>query len=349
MEINLLWIVPLIIFVISFAIEPRQFKNSLFFSFFLLMLIFTSAMQMIVHFEKIGMLKLAIGTALVIALMLPICILIGCLFLLLNGRTILQKEGRRLANMLSLFYGLAVLVLILSPLLTGYIVIKDYQSLFFINHIFGWLFLIIVYFTVIYVSHLLYSIFYIKWPLLKEPDYIIVLGSGLIGDKVPPLLAQRLDKGIEIYHKYQTRPRFVVSGGKGEDELIAEAEAMRLYLLEKGIPDQAIIVENKSTTTLENLTFSKHILDKISKKYYTVVVTNSFHVLRASIYARRVGLKGKGIGSKTAFYYMPSALIRENIGLLVMFKYWHIAFLSITVVPFVVIEIINFIWDLFNK
>ncbi len=77
-----------------------------------------------------------------------------------------------------------------------------------------------------YPMDLLQSLF----PVRKEPDAIIILGSGLIGDKVPPLLAQRLDKGKAIYEKFLGRSKLIVSGGQGSDELIAEAEAMARIL-----------------------------------------------------------------------------------------------------------------------
>ena len=70
------------------------------------------------------------------------------------------------------------------------------------------------------------GLFAILFPVRKEPDAIIILGSGLIGDKVPPLLAQRLEKGKFIYEQFEGRPKLIVSGGQGSDELIAEAESM---------------------------------------------------------------------------------------------------------------------------
>ncbi len=72
----------------------------------------------------------------------------------------------------------------------------------------------------------LYGTFCNYFPVRKEPDAIIVLGSGLIGDKVPPLLAQRLTKAKTIYEQFEGRPKLIVSGGQGADELTSEAEAM---------------------------------------------------------------------------------------------------------------------------
>ena len=87
------------------------------------------------------------------------------------------------------------------------------------------------------------------------------------------------------------------------------------YLLEKGIPESDIILEDASKTTLENLKFSKQILDGIDGRKNTALVTSNYHVYRALRYCRKIGLKCTGIGSRVAFYYWPSALIREFIAI----------------------------------
>ena len=143
---------------------------------------------------------------------------------------------------------------------------------------------------------------------------MIIHGAGLInGEKVSKLLQERLDKAILVYSKDPSPTKLIPSGGKGSDESVSEAEAMKRYLLEQGIPESDIIMEDKSTTTLENLKFSKDIIDSREGRKYTALVTSNYHVYRALRYCRRVGLKCKGIGSHVAMYYWPSALIREYI------------------------------------
>ncbi|MGD6574786.1 YdcF family protein, partial [Xanthomonas citri pv. citri] len=85
--------------------------------------------------------------------------------------------------------------------------------------------------------------------------YVVVVGAGMIGDKVTPLLASRIDKGIAISQK-QPGSKLIMSGGQGPDELIAEGQAMANYALEQGIPAEDISIENQSTNTEENLKFS---------------------------------------------------------------------------------------------
>lgn len=75
------------------------------------------------------------------------------------------------------------------------------------------------YSTFLYLSYVLYGTFCNYFPVRKEPDAIIVLGSGLIGDKVPPLLGQRLTKAKTIYEQFEGRPKLIVSGEQGANEL----------------------------------------------------------------------------------------------------------------------------------
>jgi uncharacterized SAM-binding protein YcdF (DUF218 family) len=145
---------------------------------------------------------------------------------------------------------------------------------------------------------------------------VIIHGAGLLhGDQLTKLLRDRLDKAIEVYRKDPTPPKMIPSGGRGADETVSEAEAMKRYLLEQGIPESDIILEDASKTTFENLRFSKQILDGIEGRHYTALVTSNYHVYRALRYCRRIGLKCTGIGSHVAFYYWPSALIREFIAI----------------------------------
>ena len=88
---------------------------------------------------------------------------------------------------------------------------------------------------------------------------------------------------------------------------------MEKYLLDKGIPAEMIIKEDQSTTTYENLQNSKTIIDSRPGSKYTVLVTSNYHVYRALRYCRKIGLECTGVGSHVAFYYWPSAMIREFI------------------------------------
>ena len=149
-------------------------------------------------------------------------------------------------------------------------------------------------------------------PRKRDFDYVIIHGSGLLrGKEVSKLLSDRIDKGIEVYHKDPTPPILIPSGGKGSDEEISEAEAMEKYLLDHGIPQDHIIREDRSGTTRENLIFSKKIIDERGGNPYVALVTSNYHVYRALSLCDDIGLECTGIGAHVAAYYWPSALIRE--------------------------------------
>ena len=149
-------------------------------------------------------------------------------------------------------------------------------------------------------------------PRKRDFDYVIIHGSGLLrGREVSKLLADRIDKAIEVYGKDPTPPILIPSGGKGRDEEISEAEAMEQYLIEHGIPKERIIREDRSTTTRENLVFSKKIIDERAADPYVALVTSNYHVYRALSLCDDIDLECTGIGAHVARYYWPSALLRE--------------------------------------
>lgn len=119
---------------------------------------------------------------------------------------------------------------------------------------------------------------------------LIVLGAGVHGETVSNILHRRLTAAL---HAWEKNPDMliVVSGGQGPQERIPEAEAMKKWLLQRGVPAEKIIVENKSTSTEENLQFSKPLLLEagITPDMPIGVVTNAFHCYRAEKYAIMAG------------------------------------------------------------
>ena len=238
-----------------------------------------------------------------------------------NGIVMIRKEGRCAAHMLSLGLGVAVLI---GELLAAFNVI--YYSYRFgleaaeaYSHSVPFLISSIIIVTVVYgsmafVIFMIYAVFLMIIPRKKDFDYVIIHGAGLLqGDRISKLLQDRLDKAIDVYRSDPTPTKLIPSGGKGADETISEAEAMKRYLLDKGIPESDIIMEDQSMTTMENLKFSRDLINSFEGRKYTALVTSNYHVYRALRYCRRIGLKCKGIGSHVALYFWPSALIREFI------------------------------------
>ena len=130
-------------------------------------------------------------------------------------------------------------------------------------------------------------------------------------------LADRLDKAIEVYRKDPTPPKLIPSGGQGRDETMAEAEAMHRYLTSQNIPEESILLENKSANTYQNMEFSKKLIEENGAGSKVVFSTTNYHVFRSGVWASLAGLKAEGIGSRTKWWFWPNAFMRECVGLLV--------------------------------
>lgn len=143
-------------------------------------------------------------------------------------------------------------------------------------------------------------------------DFVILLGAGLQGDKITVTFKNRIDE-CAAYLESHPNTKVVVTGGQGIGETITEAEAMERYLVEKGISEDRIYQEDQATSTFENLEFSKVIIDaSFSQKDYTIIIaTNDFHLLRAKMLAKRLGLEAYGMPAKTWWAAYPGNCIRE--------------------------------------
>ncbi len=143
-------------------------------------------------------------------------------------------------------------------------------------------------------------------------DALIVLGCGLKGDKVRGQLASRLDTAVE-YSRKNPNAVIVVSGGQGKGETVTEALAMERYLIDKGVPKGKIIKEEHSVSTQTNLANSKAILDKhFDGEYTVVVITGDYHIYRAVMYGKKVGLDCRHVYSSVELYNFPLCALRES-------------------------------------
>jgi uncharacterized SAM-binding protein YcdF (DUF218 family) len=153
-----------------------------------------------------------------------------------------------------------------------------------------------------------------------QEDAVIVLGSGIKGERLSAGLKSRLDCAVAYYNK-NPNAVIVLSGGQGPQENITESLAMERYMLSKGIPQEQIIKEENATSTYENFTFSKKLLDEHFQSTYNVVfITNEYHVFRAESLAKNAGFTNiSNCHSKTQWYTVIPSCLRECIGVL---KYW---------------------------
>lgn len=145
-------------------------------------------------------------------------------------------------------------------------------------------------------------------------EYVIVLGAKVKENGEPSLsLKYRLDQTVEYLEKYP-RVKAILSGGQGDDEPISEAEFMYLYLVNAGIDEERLTREDASTSTYENLLYSKELLPKYEKN--VTILSSDFHLGRVKILAEKLDLQVDVVAAKTPRVVESKLRMRERFALL---------------------------------
>ncbi|UJF15886.1 YdcF family protein [Jeotgalibaca sp. MA1X17-3] len=246
-------------------------------------------------------------------------------------RSYLRLKKRRWSRKYAVLFSTGIFLLILLFLiLANHLWIKN-QMVYTLEFMLG------VFFLYVLITFLGFVFLAFLYRLIRpdlEKDYIIILGSGLLPNgKISLLLKYRLDEALLFHHKQKKRgiplSCIIVSGGKSTDESISEATVMKDYLVEKGILEKQIIMEDQSVNTHQNFLYSRDIIGNLTEHTKIVFITNNFHVLRSGVYARRASVHAEGIGAKTPFHYLPYALIREYLALMFIYRTYYFYILII--------------------
>jgi uncharacterized SAM-binding protein YcdF (DUF218 family) len=313
-------VLALAAFIVSVIADSRSFRNAVFLGLAL-------ALGTLGLADRLANMPGRQGHLLLLGLVVVVTLgplLVAC-FLVENGITMARRESLRLANLLPLVAGVAIIAVIglnLAAERTGSVKLGLLATV--TTLVFG-------YVSFLLVSYVIYAWLYGRVAgLARRAEYVIVLGTGLgRRGQVTPLLASRLQRGRAVWAALAARggrPIMIVSGGQGSDERTAEAVAMAAYLTERGFPPGQLVCEDQSRTTEENLAFSKAIMDAAGparpggKGARCVIVTSNYHVFRTAMIARTVGIRGQVTGARTAGYYWPSAMLREFAA--VFLRYW---------------------------
>lgn len=144
--------------------------------------------------------------------------------------------------------------------------------------------------------------------------YAIILGAKVNKNGEPSLSLQyRLETAIEYLQKHP-HVKVIVSGGQGREEPMSEAERMYTYLLEAGIAKERIIQEDASTSTYENLSFSKELLPEDEKNL--TIISSDFHLTRAQYLAESLDLEVDVVPAQTPKSVEEKMRLRERAALL---------------------------------
>jgi uncharacterized SAM-binding protein YcdF (DUF218 family) len=148
---------------------------------------------------------------------------------------------------------------------------------------------------------------------LYDEDAVVVLGAAVHGRELSNTLVGRLDAAL-VYHQRNPSALIVVSGGQGLQEEIPEAVAMRQYLLDHGVPDDHLVVEDRSTSTEENFANTRALLgQRLASGYRIVFITDEFHIYRAERIAASAGFAATHVSSRTPWYFWPANYLRESV------------------------------------
>ncbi|RKE22306.1 YdcF family protein [Streptomyces sp. TLI_171] len=313
---------PAVLFLLLFGVgllrDRRRFSNAVYLG---LAVTFLAFALLVTLGRADSVATEAVLIAVVLAPALGSLVLAG--LLIANGLRMVRKEGRRPANLLALLCGVGILVVVALLLAATQ---ADSPTLVVVART---VFLVSCYLSFLFFCFVGYAYLYGRLTPRQDVDYVVVLGSGLIdGNRVPPLLASRLERGRRLYRAQAAHgrpPLLITSGGQGPDERLPESHAMADHLVERGFPADRILREDRSRTTEENLRFSRELMAAASPDYRCVVVTNNFHAFRAALLARKEGVNGQVAGAPTAAYFWPSATIREFVAVFVTYKWANLA------------------------
>lgn len=143
----------------------------------------------------------------------------------------------------------------------------------------------------------------------------VVLGCRVYGERPSRSMVERLQAAYEYLVK-NPEAKCVVSGGQGNGEDISEAEAMYRWLVDKGIDGERIYKEDKSTSTDENIRFSKDVIVENGLNPQLAIITSEYHTYRAGIVAEKYGMEYGAVPGTTATWLFPTYYVRELYGIL---------------------------------
>ena len=150
-----------------------------------------------------------------------------------------------------------------------------------------------------------------------ERPYLVVLGAAVYGDQPSLTLIRRLEGALDYLNTYPDSIA-IVSGGMGPGETITEAQAMRDWLLGRGIAEERILVEDKATSTAENLAFSFALIRERGDEPdgNVAIVSSAYHLYRAKSMAKIMGVTAAGVAAPWGYpMVMLNYFIREAFGI----------------------------------
>lgn len=241
---------------------------------------------------------------------------------------LMRREGMRPSNMVGTFLGVIIIAGTgVIYLITG--VLYRAQLGFLSRFLPLYFYTLLDYCECLMLGMMIMGYIAAKSTPRYDKDYIIILGCSISKTGgLLPLLKGRTNRAVRYawdQERASGKPlKYVPSGGKGADEVMSEGSAMELYLLAHGAEPYEVMPERQSTSTAENLAFSKKLIDEAMPGAKVAFSTTNYHVLRSGILARGIGLDAEGIASSTKWYFWPNGFAREVAAMFAMSKKSHL-------------------------
>ncbi|MFS0556568.1 YdcF family protein [Brevibacillus sp. 179-C9.3 HS] len=153
----------------------------------------------------------------------------------------------------------------------------------------------------------------------RHAEVGIVLGAAVWGEGPSPGLRERLEQAVILYEEGYVS-KLLVTGGLGEGKTITEAAVSRNYLVAKGIPEEDILLETKSTSTYENLLYGQQVMEEHHVQD-ALIISHDYHLARAMVMAESLGIVASPVGTTSHILFGPYHRAREVLAL----TYWELS------------------------
>ncbi|MBP5253815.1 MAG: YdcF family protein [Lachnospiraceae bacterium] len=323
-------IVQLVIaFFLQIRYNPYSYNTIIYagFSLFLAVLLVLQVLVIVSivrdpeHYTGEAVLHTLLGSAGVFGLFTFPFVLVFSAALFVSNVSLIRHEGLRPVNILGILLGLLLVGGEVFLFAFNFMVSGSQTEVMIHDIVSNSLSAIYLYFECMIIGTIIADVITATYEPEKDKDFLIILGCAIRKDGTPtPLLSGRIDRALAFAERQEAETgkelRFITSGGQGTDETVSESAAMKAYLLSRGVPESRILEEDRSANTLENMKYSKAIIDALDPQAKVAFSTTNYHVFRSGLSARRVKMRAVGMGAETKWYFWPNAAVREFIGLL---------------------------------
>ena len=142
--------------------------------------------------------------------------------------------------------------------------------------------------VVLWLASLLLVLYAGAVPSVRRADAILVLGAAQYNGRPSPVFRARIDHGLDLYRRGLAR-RVIFTGGVGKGDTLSEAEVARRYALAQGVPDSVVLVERRGETSAQSVVAAASLMHA-HQLASALIVSDSYHMLRLELLARRAGI-----------------------------------------------------------